>query len=71
MRNSIVKSLKRKRSKKDWCVIAILSFAVTIELADAAFGIKGLANGSDFAASNVIDVADVMIGAAATWVLHG
>jgi len=71
MKNSIVKSLKRKRSMKDLCSIAILVVAVAVELTDAAFGIKGLATGSDLAASNVVDVADVMVGAASAWVLHG
>lgn len=71
MRTPIVIFLKQKCSVKRWSAVAVLAVAVTVELVDAVFGIKGLASSSDFAASNIVDVADVVVGGAAAWMLHG
>jgi len=71
MKTPIMECLKRKRSTKDWCVIAALTLAVLLEFADAAFGLNGLASGANLAASNLVDVADVIAGGAAAWFMHG
>lgn len=70
MNNAIWNFIKRKRSIKDWCAISVLTCAVAIEIADAAFGFRELSTGPELAASNVVDLADVMIGVAAAWVMH-
>lgn len=71
MNTKITSILMRKRSAKDWSAIVVLGFALAVGVIDAAFGINGLATTSDLAASNVVDVADVIIGVAAAWLLHG
>lgn len=70
MKNAIRNFIKRKRSTRDWCVIAALFCAFAIEITDAAFGISELTAGPEMAVSSVVDVADVMIGIAAAWVMH-
>lgn len=70
MKRQIVKILKRKRSAKNWCAIGVLTFAVSLELMDAAFGLTSLAADREWATSNVIDVADVVVGATAAWLLR-
>lgn len=52
-------------------MIAALTLAVLLEFADAAFGLNGLASGANLAASNLVDVADVIAGGAAAWFMHG
>lgn len=70
MKMQIMERLKRKRSAKDWCVITALAVAVSIEFADAAFGLNGIASSKNLAASNLVDVADVVAGAAAAWFMY-
>ena len=67
MMMSTMEWLKRKRSVKDWFAIAVLAVAVTVEFADAAFGLNGLASSTNLAASNLVEIADVIDGVTAAW----
>lgn len=70
MASRINEFLTRRRSGKEWAVLAILAIALAVELLNAGFGLRSLGGEHLFASETIVDMADVAIILAAVWLIR-
>jgi len=70
MTSRITEFLTRRRSGKEWAVLAILAIALAVEMLNAGIGLPSLGGDRLFASESIVDMADVAVVLAAAWLIR-